>query len=138
MLSESFAKRDSAILFIVGVALFTIGLPAEFISLDARFAVFAQEMLRNGPTFFATTYGNPYPDYPGTSTFMIYLMSLPFGRVTQLSAILATPSFRPWFLLLFTGLAHCTRENGGLLAYWLPCLQKAFSLSREPYHRICM
>ena len=90
MLSESFVKRDSVIIFIVGIALFATGLPAEFMSLDARFALFAQEMLRNGPTFFPTTYGNPYPDYPGTSTFMIYLMSLPFGRVTQLSAILPT------------------------------------------------
>jgi hypothetical protein len=47
-------------------------------------------MLRNGPTFFPTTYNIPYPDYPSTSTFLIYLASLPFGKVITLSLILPT------------------------------------------------
>ena len=83
-------ERDSLAIFLLGVAVFTVALTPEFINLDARFALFAQEMLRNGPSFFPTTYGVPYPDYPATSTFLIYLASLPFQRVTPLTAVLPT------------------------------------------------
>ena len=65
--------KDSLAIFLIGVVIFTIGLNPEFIGYDCRFAVFAQEMLRNGPTFFPTTYDQPYPDYTGASTLMIYL-----------------------------------------------------------------
>lgn len=60
------------------------------IGFDSRFVLFAQEMLRHGPSFFPTTYGEPYPDYSATSTFFIYLLSLPFGEVTSLTAWLPT------------------------------------------------
>ncbi len=56
------------------------------IGFDSRFVLFAQEMLRHGPSLFPTTYGEAYPDYPGTSTLFIYLLSLPFGRVDTLAA----------------------------------------------------
>lgn len=81
---------DSWLIFLTATALFTIGLPPEFIGLQARFGLFAQEMFRNGPSWFPTTYGQPYPDYPGTSTFLIYLVSLPFGKVSPITAILPT------------------------------------------------
>ncbi|WP_371364277.1 ArnT family glycosyltransferase [Pseudomonas sp. QL9] len=58
----------------------------EVIGFDSRFVLFAQEMLRHGPSFFPMTYGEAYPDYPGTSTLFIYLLSLPFGRVDSLAA----------------------------------------------------
>ncbi len=87
---KNLKHRDSLVVFLIGVVVFTIGLSPEFIGFDCRFAVFAQEMLRDGPTFFPTTYGQPYPDYPGTSTFMIYLVSLLFGKVTPFTAILPT------------------------------------------------
>lgn len=62
----------------------------EVIGFDSRFVLFAQEMLRHGPSLFPMTYGEPYPDYPGTSTLFIYLLSLPFGRVDSLAAWLPT------------------------------------------------
>jgi len=83
-------RRDSLLIFFLGLGIFTAALDGEFISLQARFALFAQEMLRNGPSFFPTTYGIPYPDYPATSTFLIYLVSLPFGKVTPFTAVLPT------------------------------------------------
>ena len=92
--------KDSLAIFLIGVVIFTIGLNPEFIGYDCRFAVFAQEMLRNGPTFFPTTYGQPYPDYPGTSTFLIYLVSLPFGKVTLFTAILPTAIISAFILVL--------------------------------------
>lgn len=63
---------------------------AAVVGFDSRFVLFAKEMLRHGPSVFPTTYGEPYPDYPATSTFLIYLLSLPQGRVTLLSAWLPT------------------------------------------------
>lgn len=56
------------------------------IGFDSRFFLFAQEMLRHGPTFYPTTYGEPYADYSATSTFFIYLFSLPLGQVGSFSA----------------------------------------------------
>jgi len=87
---NSKTNRDSLLIFVFGVFIFTIGLSPEFIGFQSRFALFAQEMLHYGPTFFPTTYEIPYPDYPATSTYLIYLFSLPFGRVTVLSAVLPT------------------------------------------------
>ncbi len=84
------AGRDSWLIFLGGMIVFTLGLTPEFVGFQARFAMFAQEMLRNGPTFFPTTYHRPYPDYPATSTFLIYLLSLPVGHVTPLTAALPT------------------------------------------------
>jgi 4-amino-4-deoxy-L-arabinose transferase-like glycosyltransferase len=60
------------------------------IGFDSRFVLFAQEMLRHGPGFFPTTYGQPYADYLATSTLFTWLLSLPFGEVTSLTAWLPT------------------------------------------------
>jgi len=83
-------RRDSLLIFFFGLGIFTAALDGEFISSQARFALFAQEMLRNGPSLFPTRYGIPYPDYPATSTFLVYLVSLPFGKVTPFTAVLPT------------------------------------------------
>lgn len=78
-------------IWIIALAVFMFGIWQQpFIGFETRFAVFAQEMLRNGPTLFPTTYGQPYPDYPGTSTLLIWLFSLPFGEVTKFTAVLPT------------------------------------------------
>ncbi|BCX68372.1 MULTISPECIES: ArnT family glycosyltransferase [Pseudomonas] len=58
----------------------------SFIGFDSRFVMFAQEMLRHGPSIFPTTYGEPYADYSAMSTFFIYVLSLPFGHVTSFTA----------------------------------------------------
>jgi 4-amino-4-deoxy-L-arabinose transferase-like glycosyltransferase len=56
------------------------------IGFDSRFVLFAQEMLRHGPSFFPTAYGQPYADYSSVTTVFIWLLSLPFGQVNSLSA----------------------------------------------------
>lgn len=84
-------RRQSVGLAVLAFLLFIVGnLQQATIGFDSRFMMFAQEMLRHGPGFFPTTYGEPYADYSATSTFFIYLFSLPFGRVTSLTAWLPT------------------------------------------------
>lgn len=85
------ARRQAWIASAVAFALFIAASGhLTAIGFDSRFVLFAQEMLRHGPSVFPTTYGEPYPDYSGFSTFLVYLCSLPFGRVTSLSAWLPT------------------------------------------------
>jgi len=93
--------RDSLLIFALGVFVFTIGLSPEFVGFQSRFALFAQEMLRYGPTCFPTTYRIPYPDYPAASTYLIYIFSLPFKKVTALSAVLPTAAASA-LILVFT------------------------------------
>jgi len=89
--TKAHVGKESLYIGLLGFLLFTLGLWGQpFVEFDSRFALFAQEMWRHGPTLFPTTYGAPYPDYPATSTFFIWLCSLPFGGVTKLSAVLPT------------------------------------------------
>lgn len=82
---------EASLIFLAGLFLFTSGLfNHEFIGFESRFGLFAQEMLRNGISFFPTTYNKFYPDYPATQTILTYLFSLPFGKVTTLTAVLPT------------------------------------------------
>jgi len=113
MIYKSKTNSDSLLIFALGVLVFTVGLNTEFVGFQSRFALFAKEMLNYGPSFFPTAYGNPYPDYPATSTYLIYLLSLPLGKVTVLSAVLPT-AVTSAFILVFTyriGALH-TREWG--------------------------
>lgn len=87
-LENTRTNRYSLAIFVFGVFIFTIGLNPEFIGAQARFGLFLREMFCCGPSFFPTTYHTPYPDYPGTSTFMAYLIAKLFGRITPLVAIL--------------------------------------------------
>ena len=74
-----------------GLLLFILGLDhRDFIHLEARFALFAQTMFREGTGFFPTLYGEPYPDYPATGTLLIDLVSQFTGRVTTVTAVLPT------------------------------------------------
>ncbi len=109
-------NKDSLAIFFLGFIIFTIALKPEFTGIQARFALFAQEMLRYGPTFFPTTYQIPYPDYPVTSTFMIYLVSLLFGRVTQFSAVLPTALTSALILVVTYRIGAIQSRKWGLLA----------------------
>jgi len=60
------------------------------IGFDSRFVLFAKEMLRHGPGFFPTTYGQPYADYSSASTLLVWLFSLPSGQVSSFTAWLPT------------------------------------------------
>ena len=84
-------RRQSLIAGALALLLFVLGEHTQTtIGFDSRFVLFAQEMLRHGPSVFPTTYGQPYPDYSATSTFLIWLLSVPFGEVTRLTAWLPT------------------------------------------------
>lgn len=111
--------RDSFLIFLGGLIIFTIGLSPEFIGSQARFALFAQEMLHYGPTFFPTTYQIPYPDYPATSTFLIYLLSLPFGKLTIFTAVLPTAVSSAGILLCMYRIGVLQSRQWGILAVLL-------------------
>lgn len=80
-------RQQSLVAGLLALLLFCAGVYHQApIGFDSRFVLFAQEMLRNGPSFFPTTYGQPYADYSAFSTLFIWLLSLPFGQVNSLSA----------------------------------------------------
>ncbi|MGE8150302.1 ArnT family glycosyltransferase [Pseudomonas vancouverensis] len=80
-------RHQSLALGLLALLLFCAGVYHQAaIGFDSRFVLFAQEMLRNGPSFFPTTYGEPYADYSGLSTLFIWVLSLPFGQVSSLTA----------------------------------------------------
>lgn len=104
--------RESWYIAAIGLFLCIAGIwQQSFIDFESRFALFAQEMLRHGPTLFPTTYGQPYPDYPVTGTLLIWLCSLPFGTVTKFSAVLPTAIASALnFMLLYRLLAPLSRR----------------------------
>ncbi|CAI8967895.1 PMT_2 domain-containing protein [Pseudomonas sp. IT-347P] len=80
-------RRQSLIAGLLAFLLFMAGVHGQApIGFDSRFVLFAQEMLRHGPTVFPTTYGQPYADYSALSTLFIWLLSLPFGAVNAFTA----------------------------------------------------
>lgn len=119
----------SLFIFLAGVLAFAISCRPEFISFDCRFAVFAQEMLRNGTSFFPTTYGEPYPDYPSASTLMIYLASLPFGKVTPFTAILPTVIVSALILVFIYKIGAIHSHQWGLYAVLLALFTTEFYVS---------
>lgn len=109
-------RMESLGIFVLALLLFTLGIwdqqPQGF---DGRWAVFMQEMFRHGASLFPTTYGEPYPDYPGTATYLSYLFARLFGAPNDLANVMPTalasagvmavvyrllaPSGRTWALL---------------------------------------
>jgi 4-amino-4-deoxy-L-arabinose transferase-like glycosyltransferase len=88
-------------LFLLSLFLFTWGLVTqEITSFDSRFYLFAKEMWRNGISWFPTTYGQPYPDYPVTSTLLIYLSAKLFGGLNKLTAVLPSAIAAAWTVTL--------------------------------------
>jgi 4-amino-4-deoxy-L-arabinose transferase-like glycosyltransferase len=88
---EFCSGNELLIVWLLALSAFMVGIWQQpFINFETRFAVFAQEMLRHGPSLFPTTYGQPYPDYPVASTLFIWLLSLPLGSVNKFSAVLPT------------------------------------------------
>lgn len=109
-------RMESLGIFVIALLLFTLGIwdqqPQGF---DGRWAVFMQEMFRHGASLFPTTYGESYPDYPGTATYLSYLFARLFGAPNDLANVMPTalasagvmaliyrllvPSGRAWALL---------------------------------------
>ena len=126
------AIGDSLLIFFGGMLVFTFALSPELVGLQVRFGLFAQEMLRQGPTFFPTTYHSPYPDYPATSTLLIYLASLPIGQVTPLTAVFPTAAVSSLILVVTYRIGAMRSRTRGLAAVLLALLTVEFlSASRS-------
>lgn len=90
-MAKFYRHRDVFFLFGISLIVFTFGLSSqEVIGFESRFYLFALEMYRHGLTWFPTTYLQPYPDYPGTSTWLIYFAACCFGGLNKFTAILPT------------------------------------------------
>jgi 4-amino-4-deoxy-L-arabinose transferase-like glycosyltransferase len=95
-------RLDILLIAIIGVLTFTLGIHhQEFAQFNARFGLFTKNMYLHGLSFFPTTYGNPYPDYPGLPIVLIVLVSKLFGGVNLLTAILPT-AIASTLTLIFT------------------------------------
>ncbi|MEX5625193.1 ArnT family glycosyltransferase [Pseudomonas marginalis] len=120
-------RRQSLVLGLLALLLFIAGSWHQaIIGFDSRFVVFAQEMLRHGPGFFPTTYGQPYADYLATSTLMTWLLSLPLGEVTSLTAWLPTSIASAVIVILVYRLTAPYSQRWGLLSIALLLLSSTF------------
>lgn len=109
--------KTNILLFVLALALFLIGLSSqEIISFDARFYLFALEMWRHGVSWFATTYGQPYPDYPVTSTFLIYCSASLFGVLNKFTAVLPSAIAAALTVVLTYQIGALHRVKYGLYA----------------------
>ncbi|AKS10034.1 ArnT family glycosyltransferase [Pseudomonas trivialis] len=120
-------RRQSLGLGLLALLLFIAGSWHQaIIGFDSRFVVFAQEMLRHGPSFFPTTYGQPYADYLATSTLLTWLLSLPLGQVTSLTAWLPTAIASAFIVILVYRLTAPHSQRWGLLSIALLLLSSTF------------
>lgn len=131
-------RVESVLIFCLGLLAFLIAPAAEFIGLEARFALFAQTMLREGPSFFPKTYLGAYPDYPVTPTFLIYLLARLWGRLTPLCAFLPTAVASSLTLVVIFRIAAIHSRMWGWYASLLAILTQQFlaasrSISPDQY-----
>jgi 4-amino-4-deoxy-L-arabinose transferase-like glycosyltransferase len=126
-------------LFLGSLFLFTFGLATqEIIGFDSRFYLFAQEMWRHGLTWFPTTYGGPYADYPATSTVLIYLAAKGWGGLNKGVAVLPTAIAASLTITLTYCIGALQNKRWGWYAALLMLLTVAFiksarSLSLDMY-----
>ena len=133
------AKWDALIIFFGGLIIFTIGLDRqEILGFEAQLYLFAQEMLRHGPTWFPTEFERPYSTHPATSTFLIYFAAKLFGGLTKLTAVLpsAIASAATLVVTYKIGALH-TRRWGlyavGFLLFTLAFIIEARTISLNQY-----
>lgn len=120
-------RQQSIGLGVLALLLFIAGSWHQaIIGFDSRFVVFAQEMLRHGPGFFPTTYGQPYADYLATSTLLTWLLSLPLGHVTSLTAWLPTAIASAFIVMLVYRLTAPYSTRWGLLSVAMLLLSSTF------------
>ncbi|SFP13039.1 glycosyltransferase family 39 protein [Pseudomonas sp. NFPP28] len=120
-------RRQSLGLGLLALLLFIAGSWHQaIIGFDSRFVLFAQEMLRHGPSVFPTTYGQPYADYLATSTLLTWLVSLPLGQVTSLTAWLPTAIASALIVTLVYRLTAPYSQRWGLLSIALLLLSSNF------------
>ena len=127
LLMSATIRRQSLGLGLLALVLFIAGSWHQaIIGFDSRFVVFAQEMLRHGPGFFPTTYGQPYADYLATSTLLTWLLSLPLGQVTSLTAWLPTCMASAVIVILMYRLTAPYSQRWGLLSIAMLLLSSTF------------
>jgi 4-amino-4-deoxy-L-arabinose transferase-like glycosyltransferase len=120
-------RQQSLLLGLLALLLFIAGNGHQaIIGFDSRFVVFAQEMLRHGPSFFPTTYGQPYADYLATSTLLTWLLSLPLGEVTSLTAWLPTAIASALIVVLVYRLTAPYSSRWALLSVAMLALSSTF------------
>ncbi|WP_185047224.1 ArnT family glycosyltransferase [Pseudomonas frederiksbergensis] len=120
-------RRQSLGVGLLALLLFIAGVYQQAaIGFDSRFVLFAQEMLRHGPSVFPTTYGQPYADYSALSTVFIWLLSLPFGRVNSLSAWLPSAIAAAVIVTLMYRLLAAYSRRWALLSIALMLLTSTF------------
>ncbi|WP_426099773.1 ArnT family glycosyltransferase [Pseudomonas sp. PSPC3-3] len=120
-------RRQSLGLALLALLLFIAGnWHQAIIGFDSRFVVFAQEMLHHGPSFFPTTYGQPYADYLATTTLMTWLLSLPLGQVNSFTAWLPTSIASALIVMLVYRLTAPYSQRWGLLSVALLLLSSTF------------
>lgn len=129
---------DITFIFILGVLVFIFNLSPEFTAFETRFALFAQQMFYHGITAFPTTYQGPYPDYPALPTILIYFVSLLFGKVTVLTAVLPTAVTSALILVFIYLIGHIQSRAFGAYGVLLAFLcqiffDKARSISPDQY-----
>jgi 4-amino-4-deoxy-L-arabinose transferase-like glycosyltransferase len=139
MTFKRFSTLDSIIIFFAGLIAFTLGLNhQEIIGFESRFYLFALEMWRQGFTGFPTTYQEPYPDYPVTSTAFIYLTAKVVGALNKWvavfpSAVAAASTLSATYLIG----ALENRRTGwyatGFLLFTLAFLTEARTISLDMY-----
>jgi 4-amino-4-deoxy-L-arabinose transferase-like glycosyltransferase len=100
--------------------------------------MFAQNMLREGPSVFPQLYGQPYPDYPSGSTVLMDLAAQVPGRVTPLTAILPTAVTSALVLMLTYRLAAFHSPAWGAAVVFISLLTNEFvsearSISLDQY-----
>ena len=124
---DATVRRQSLLLGLLALLLFIAGnWHQAIIGFDSRFVLFAQEMLRHGPSFFPTTYGQPYADYLATSTLLTWLFSLPLGQVTSLTAWLPTAIASALIVILVYRLTAPYSPCWGLLSVAMLLLSSTF------------
>jgi 4-amino-4-deoxy-L-arabinose transferase-like glycosyltransferase len=109
--------KTSIFLFVATLFIFTIGLGGqEVVNFDARFYLFALEMWRHGVSWFPTTYGVPYPDYPVASTFLIYLSASLFGGLTKWTAVFPSAAAAALTVVVTYHIGNLQNKRTGLYA----------------------
>lgn len=119
--------KEILILFFSSLILFIWGLRSqEIVGFESRFYLFALEMWRHGPSWFPTTYHQPYPDYPATSTFLIYLFANFFGGLNKLIAVVPTACAAAFTLTLTYLIGALHNKRFGFFAVCFLLLTVAF------------
>lgn len=87
VLKEMAVKKPCSFIFILTFLIFAVlQYKPAVLNYTTRFVDFAQYMLAHGVTLFPIADDlRPYPDYTVINTLLVYLVSLPFGRVSILS-----------------------------------------------------